>query len=381
MIEEISSLPDVSFIDNKTLDDVQEEMIAAYEDKYRELTGKALKLRRADPEALKIYACSIQIYQMLLHIDRAGKMGLLKYSYGDFLDNLGARRGVSRLPAYPAKCVVKFTLSAQQESVVSIPAGTRVSNGADVYFATDDFTEIPIGETEADIPCTCLIAGEAGNNLMPGSLNVLVDRIAYVASVSNIDTTSGGADVESDEDFADRIYLAPSGYSVAGPVDAYRYHTQSFSPSIGDVEVSSPTPGDVVVRFLMTNGELPTDSFINEVKEHLENDQIRPLTDRVTVEKPSAQDFSINIKYFISKTKQDTAVNIQAAVNAAIKDYISWQTGAIGRDINPSVLIQMIVDAGAKRVEVTEPEFVVVKTGSVAKIGEQTITYGGVEDD
>lgn len=381
MINEIENLPEISFIEEKTLDDVQQEMVSDYETKYKEMTGKTLKLRRGDPETLKLYACSIQIYHMLLHIDMTGKMDLLKYAYGDFLDNLGALRGVSRLPAYPAKCTVRFTLSAQQQSAVSIPQGTRVSNGDNLYFATDEFAEIKIGGMSADIPCTCLTAGEEGNNLIAGSLNILVDRLAYIDKVSNIDATSGGSDIESDEDFADRIYLAPSGYSVAGPRDAYIYHVKTYSSGIGDVEVSSPDPGDVVVRFLMNGGEMPTDSLLKEVLDHLNEDTIRPLTDHVSVIKPAGMNFDINVKYFIAKTNRDTAVGIQSAVNEAVQKYITWQTTAIGRDINPSVLVQMIVDAGAKRVEVAEPVFTVVPTGSVARVNEQTVTYGGVEDD
>ena len=80
MIAEIENLPDVSFIDDKTLDDVQEEMLADYQEKYEEITGKSLVLRRADPESLKLYAASVQIYHMMLHIDVSGKMDLLKYA-------------------------------------------------------------------------------------------------------------------------------------------------------------------------------------------------------------------------------------------------------------------------------------------------------------
>lgn len=129
MIAQIENLPEVSFIDNKTLDDVQAELLADYQEKYEEVTKKKLVLRRADPEALKLYAVSVQIYHMMLHIDTSGKMDLLKYAYSGFLDNLGALRGVERKGAAPATAKVRFTLSAVQQSVVTIPEGTRVSDG------------------------------------------------------------------------------------------------------------------------------------------------------------------------------------------------------------------------------------------------------------
>ena len=381
MINAIKNLPEVSFIDGKTLDDVQSEMVADYEAKYKEVTGRTLTLRRADPETLKLYAVSVQIFQILMHIDMAGKMDLLKYAYGDFLDNLGALRGVTRLPAYPAKATVRFTLSAVQTSAVTIPQGTRVSNGDILYFATDDVAEIAIGNTYVDVPCTCLDDGEVGNGQIAGVLNTLVDPIAYIGSVANTEETTGGSEIESDEDFADRIYLAPGSYSVAGPTDAYIYHTKSYSSSIGDVEVSSPDACEVEVRFLMADNSMPTAGIISEVQEYLSADDKRPLTDQLTVLAPTGQNFNIDVTYYINKSDTDKAVSIQAAVNAAVAEYIAWQTGTIGKDINPSVLTQMMVAAGAKRVNVVSPAFTTVPTGSVARINTQTVTYGGLEDD
>lgn len=382
MIAEIENLPDVSFIDDKTLDDVQEEMLADYQEKYEEITGKSLVLRRADPESLKLYAASVQIYHMMLHIDTSGKMDLLKYAYSGFLDNLGALRGVQRKEAAPATVKVRFTLSAAQGSVVTIPEGTRVSDGDVLYFETDETREIAIGETYVDVPCTCQTDGEEGNGLIAGQISTLVDPIAYVDSAVNTEVSAGGADIESDEDFTDRIYLAPSGYSVAGPRDAYKYHTKSFmDAAIGDVEVTSPEPCEVEVRFLLSDGSLPSETLCKKVLGHLNDDNIRPLTDRLSVLAPTGQGFNIRFAYYINKSDIDKAVSIQSAVAVALQEYISWQTHTIGRDINPSVLTKMMVAAGAKRVVIESPAFETVPPGHVARVQEQSVTYGGVEDD
>lgn len=382
MIAEIENLPDVSFIDDKTLDDVQEEMLADYQEKYEEVTGKSLVLRRADPESLKLYAASVQIYHMMLHIDVSGKMDLLKYAYSGFLDNLGALRGVERKNATPATVKVRFTLSAVQPSVVTIPEGTRVSDGDVIYFETDETREIAIGEMYVDVPCTCQTDGEEGNGFIAGQIATLVDPIAYVDSAVNTETSAGGADIESDEDFTDRIYLAPSGYSVAGPKDAYKYHTKSFKDAaIGDVEVTSPEPCEVEVRFLISDGSMPSETLCKKVLEHLNDDNIRPLTDRLSVLAPTGQEFDIRFTYYINKSDIDKAVSIQTAVAAAIQEYISWQTHTIGRDINPSVLTKMVVAAGAKRVVIESPAFETVPPGHVARVKGQNVTYGGVEDD
>ena len=381
MIKEIAALPEVSFIDGITLTNIQRRLTALYQDKYRELTGKAVTLKPGDPEMLKLNAVSVVLLQLYENVEKAGRMDLLKYAYGPFLDNLGANKGVERLPAQRAKSTMRFTLSAAQQSAITIPQGTRVSNGDLLYFATDEVGEVPPGEMSVDIPCTCLSEGSEGNGLLPGTLNTLVDPVPYVQSVSNIETTAGGADVESDDDFAERIYLAPSGYSVAGPEDAYIYHTRSYSSAIGDVEVTSPSPCIVEVRFLMADGSIPSAALIAEINEHLSDKKIRPLTDQVRVLSPTEEVFDIELTYYINRSDSGSAVMIQNEVNAAIEDYIAWQTKTIGVDINPSVLIEKIIAAGAKRVEVGSPVFTPIPSGTVARVGTRRITYGGLEDD
>ena len=205
MIKEIANLPEVSFIDGITLDVIQARLTTLYQDKYRELKGKSIVLRPGEPEALKLYAVSVILMQIYENVEKAGRMDLLKYAYGPFLDNLGANKGVVRLPAQAAKTIIRFTLSAPMESAITIPAGTRVSNGDLIYFATDDNAEVPIGETYVDVPCTCLTEGSEGNGLLPGVLATLVDPIPYVQSAVNTEATAGGSDVESDDDFAERI--------------------------------------------------------------------------------------------------------------------------------------------------------------------------------
>lgn len=380
MIEEIENLPEVSFIDNITLDDVQRQMVADYQERYETLTGKKSALSRADPVALILYACSIQIYQTLLFVDRAGKQDLLKYSYGGFLDNLAALKGISREPAKAAVVKVRFTLSGLRSSPVSIPAGTRVTNG-ELYFDTDEYAEIAAGEESIDLICTCQTTGTSGNRLMAGDINILVDLIPYVQGVQNVEESSGGTDIEDDDSLAERIYLAPSKYSVAGPEEAYRYWVQTFNSSIADVYIDSTEPTEVLIEFIMSDGELPSESVIYSLQNYLHNENIRPLTDKVIVKAPDTVEYSLEVKYFINRSDQAQANTIQSAVEAAVEKYVIWQRSKIGRDINPSKLTYMIEDAGAKRVEIITPIFRRIDKAAVAMLSAKKITYGGIEDD
>ena len=65
---------------------------------------------------------------------------------------------------------------------------------------------------------------------------------------------------------------------------------------------------------------------------------------------------------------------------AEVDDFIVWQTSKMGRDINPSYLTKMMMDAGAKRVEVRQPTFQSVEDIAVGKLQSKTVLNGGLED-
>lgn len=155
---------------------------------------------------------------------------------------------------------------------------------------------------------------------------------------------------------------------------------EDSSALIADVAVTSPQPGEVVIYPLLEDGELPGQEILDKVLETL-GDDVRPLTDHVRAEAPSAVDYNVELTYYIGSEDKNTASAVQSAVETAIEEYTKWQKAKLGRDINPSRLIQMVVSAGAKRVEVTQPGFQTVEANEVAVAGAVQATYGGLEDD
>ena len=380
MIKELEILPDVSFIGNTTLESIEAEMKSDYEKKYNEVTGESLVLARSDPATLILYACAVQFFQGFKYIDKAGKMDLLKYTQGDYLDHVAAMKGIAREPAKPARAMVRFTLSGIRPETVEIPQGTQVTDG-EIYFETEKYAEIKAGEKKADVECVCLVSGVDGNDLQPGEIDTLVNPIPYVSSVANIEKTAGGVDIEDDDSMKGRVYIAPSKYSVAGPEDAYKYWVKTYNASISDVLVKSDNPVEVIIEFIMENGELPTEGIIQGLQIYLSDKQIRPLTDKVKVKAPDTVDYKLDVKYYINTSDLKRADTIKANVAAAVDQYVIWQRSKIGRDINPSQLIQMMVAAGAKRVEVKLPVFQVVGATNVAKFFQEEVGIRGIEDD
>lgn len=378
----IKSLPDISFIDNKDIDQVRQEMVADYESFISEATGQTVTLERSSVHRMELYAAAAQIYQAMQYIDRQGKQSILKYSYSDFLDNLAIFKGVTRNPATPATTTMRFTLSAERDTATGIPQGTRVSTAGAIYFATDVYAEIPAGSTTVDVPATCTVAGTDGNGFAAGELATIVDPIPYVASVTNTTATEGGAEIESDDDLAERVFLAPGAYSTAGPEDGYLYHAKAYSAAIGDVvATSNQAAGTVDIVFIMADGSTPGEEMIEGLEGYLQGKTIRPMTDLVRVAAPQEVTYTINLTYYINRSDSAKAVTIQAAVAQAVADYQTWQR-AIGRDINPSQLVRMVMDAGAKRVTVTAPTYTAVDATKVSALqGDAVISYGGLEDD
>ena len=378
----VKDIPKVDFIDGMTLEQLESGMKSRYEQKKEELTGYPVSLQPADESSLILNACAVYMFQGFQFVQRAGEQNMLGMSYGNALDQLGALAGVTRKHAQAAVCTLKFTLSEKRTSVTSIPQGTMASASGQVYFATTEYAEIPAGQLSVEVPAACTVTGEVGNGYAAGTITTMIDRIGYVESVTNVNSTAGGADIESDESLADKIFLASSGFSVAGPTDAYAYFCKAHNSQIDDVYVDSPTPGSVVVYITMEGSKLPEEAVIEDLEEYLKDDQVRPLTDNVSVSAPQTVDYSVSVKYWINRSSAGQAAALQEDIEAAVQSYIEWQQAKIGRDINPDQLIQMMVAAGAKRVEITAPAFKSIqKTQIPAITDEATVTYGGVEDD
>lgn len=382
VMQEIKNLPDVSFIDNLTLSDLYSIAVNAFQNEYEKRTGRRKELSRSDPNRIILLAQAQLAYQALMKIDKAGKMNLLKYSYGDFLDNLGAYKGLLRHPESPAQVILRFSLEAPRTDITAIPKGTRATADSVVFFSTDEYAEIPAGETSVDVTATATEAGADGNNYAVGEIGTIVDTLPFIDSVENVNIPSNGHDQEDDDSFRERIYLAPEGYSVAGPNNAYIYYAKSADSLVGDVAVNSPKSGDVDITFLMVDGSLPSDMMLQKVLDYLSAKEKRPLTDHVHVLMPEVVKYTLDMTYYINESDSDAVKAKQKAIGQAVSDYILWQRTKLGRDINPDELVKRCVLAGAKRVEITSPTFTKITEASVAiPEGEISVKYGGIEDD
>lgn len=339
------------------------------------------KLERADPLMLFLKSLLAIIVQQRLLVDELCKQNLLAYATGDNLDHLGVLVGVERLPATPATTTVEVTLSAARNKATIVPKGTRVSPGDNINFSLDEDIIFDIGETSRQVGATCTELGSVGNDYAIGEISKIVDPVAFLKSIVNVTASEGGADIEGDDAFRERIQLAPESFSVAGPAGAYQFFTKQVSTLITDVEVLSEAPGEISIWALLKGGEIPEQEMLDVIAEHLNGATIRPLTDKVNVKPPEVVKYDIDLRYFVARSDQTSAGAIQAAVETAVQNYIAWQRDKLGRDISETELIFKIRQAGAKRVEVITPKFTVVPKYAVAIPDNINVIFAGLEDD
>lgn len=364
-------------------------LIAAYE----KLTG--VTVQPASPERLFIAWVADIIVQTRVAINYAANQNIPSRAVGENLDALAELFYTQQRPgAKAASCTVSFSISEPQMSAVLIPAGTRITDAANtLIWETVSDAYIVAGEASVDVMARCQEAGTAGNGYVAGQLNTVVDVFPYYVTCSNITATDGGTNAATDEEFFELLKASEDAYSTAGPMGAYEYWAKSVSTEIADVKAICPIKdgeiqaGHVAIFALMDDGTIATDTIKDLILTACNDDKVRPLTDLVSVEDPSVVPYDITLTYYISRDTTTAASEIQAQVEAAVDSYVAWQCARLGRDINPSKLVSMLMATGIKRVDVSAPVFQRLNDGGdhavpeVASIRNLTISSGGYEDE
>ena len=158
---------------------------------------------------------------------------------------------------------------------------------------------------------------------------------------------------ETDERLRKRTQLALEGFSTAGPVGAYIFHSLSASNEVKSVSVKSPNPGEVLVTILSNIGDgTVNQNLIDTVSAKLNEDDIRPLTDLVSV--PGAEIINYQVEAVITVYSGPSSAVVETEANDALQKFISDR-----HEISRVIAISGIYDAlhvdGVKKVELISP--------------------------
>ncbi|AOD16433.1 baseplate J/gp47 family protein [Xanthomonas fragariae] len=158
---------------------------------------------------------------------------------------------------------------------------------------------------------------------------------------------------ESDVDFRRRIQLAPEGFSVAGPEGAYIYHALSAAADVMDASATSPAPGQVLVTVQSRTGDgTAPQALLDQVAAILTNDDVRPLTDNVTVQSVQIVPYAIGGRVY-TYAGPDSAVVMREAMRS-LQAYLD-EAHRIGRDVPESAIKAKLFADGVQRVELDAP--------------------------
>jgi phage-related baseplate assembly protein len=240
----------------------------------------------------------------------------------------------------------------------------------------DAFDEQVLSQAFNDAARQLLIAFATGSSLDHLAALYAVERLVITPANP---VTGVAAVLETDDDLRQRVLLAPHSFSVAGPEMAYVYHAKSASGDVLDASATSPQPGEVVVSVLSRTGDgTAPPATLAAVEAVLTDDQVRPLTDMVTVQSADVQPFDVVAGLWLYAGPD--AELIRSTALASLNAYLAGSR-RLGRDIPLSALVASLHVAGVQRVELVSPiadqVFTALQSGHCASID---VTIAGTWD-
>lgn len=185
--------------------------------------------------------------------------------------------------------------------------------------------------------------------------------------------------MESNDDYRARIAAAFEGLSVAGPTGAYEYHARSADGRVADASAISPSPAVVTVTVLAREGDgTAAADLLAVVDKALNDENVRPVADRVNVRSADIVNYKIEAEIFIYPGPE--AEPVRAASEAKLAAYVTAQK-RLGRDIRLSALYAAIHVEGVQRVNLIQPaaDVVLDKTQAAYCTG-YTLSVGGSDE-
>lgn len=374
--------PEYEFVSTDT-DELVSVLVAGYE----QITG--ITVRPASAEKLFIQWVASVILQERVWNNYTGNQNIPSRASGANLDALGELfHEVDRPLAQAAVCTMRFHISQAQNTAILVPKGTRVTDlDGEIVWITVEDAYVPIGSTYVDVHAQCEVAGVIGNGYAIGQINTIIDLYDYHSKCENITVSDDGADAATDEEYYQLLRASMDAFSCAGSIGSYVYFAKKVSTEIADVLANRPAPGYVNIYVLMADGTIATKEVKDAVYEACNMEEVRPLTDYVSVQDADQVKYNIDFTYYIQRDTPKSAAQIEDEVAAAVQKYVAWQGARFGRDINPDRLREYLNPTGIKRIVLSEPAFTKLRSGrdhtipQVASIGDIKIINGGYEDE
>ncbi|VWM12234.1 baseplate J/gp47 family protein [Burkholderia lata] len=254
-------------------------------------------------------------------------------------ETLLAARKARFVSLYPAdeRAEITATLALESEPIVKL-------------LQENAYREIVLRQRVNDAARAVMLAYAVGTDL---------DHLAALFGIRRLTITPAdpehnlAAVMESDTDLRARTQLAPQSLSVAGPEGAYVSHARNADGRVLDASAVSPAPCEVLVSVLARDGDGTADpALIAAVAAALQADDVRPLTDKVTVRGAEILRYQVRAR-LVFFAGPDRAVAL-AEANRAMKKYTE-SMHRLGMEVTLDGIYAAARAAGVQKVILESP--------------------------
>jgi len=282
-------------------------------------------------------------------------------------ETLLAERKATLVSLYPEseQMAIARTLTLESEPIVKL-------------LQENAYREVLLRQRVNEAAQAVMVAYALSNDLEQLAANNNVQRL-MITPADNEAVPPVAAVMESDADLRQRIPAAFEGMSVAGPTGAYEYHAASASGLVADASAISPAPAEVIVPILSRDADgTASPALLATVSAALNDDEVRPVADRVTVQSAKIVNYQIEATVFVYP---GPAIEpILADAQKRLLAYIN-EMRRLGRDIRRSAIYAALTTQGVQRVELASPSGdVVLDKTQAANCTAYTITSGGSDE-
>ncbi|HBM3172392.1 TPA: baseplate J/gp47 family protein [Klebsiella michiganensis] len=272
------------------------------------------------------------------------------------------------------KAVMVAAFPEDEQSAVAAALGLE-SEPLNIIAQAMAYRELLLRQRINEGAAACMLSHATGDDLDNIAANLDTERLTITAATDTTDAVT-----ESDEALRLRAQAAFEGMSVAGPSAAYEYFARSASGQVSDARATSPSPAEVVVAVLSTEGDgTASAELLAAVAAAVNDEEVRPLGDRVTVQSAEIVGYEIDATLYLYPGPESEPI-INAAM-ASLQAFLADNDKKIGRDIVRSAISAALHVQGVQRVVINTPaaDLQIDNTQAARNTG-YTVDNGGTDE-
>ncbi|QHW71113.1 baseplate J/gp47 family protein [Raoultella ornithinolytica] len=272
------------------------------------------------------------------------------------------------------KAVMVAAFPEDEQSAVAAALGLE-SEPLNIIAQALAYRELLLRQRINEGAAACMLSHATGDDLDNIAANLDTERLIITEATDTADAVT-----EGDEALRLRAQAAFEGMSVAGPSAAYEYFARSASGQVADARATSPSPAEVVVSVLSTEGDgTASAELLAAVVAAVNDEEVRPLGDRVTVQSAEIVGYDIDATLYLYPGPESEPI-INAAM-AALKTFLADNDKKIGRDIVRSAISAALHVQGVQRVVINAPaaDLQIDNTQAARNTG-YTVDNGGTDE-